>query len=348
MDYVAAVRKLLGQRIKGKFCYYTVTNQADNLPMVRALIWSMRQTGVLEDFHFFGPGDVEGAINHRWSTSRPWDHMQKMEAARDHLAELAEYDAVIFLDSDSWFLRDPGSDLAEKLLRQNRMWIQGESVFHESTSKHGDWWGCPVNLLRQRFAECGVNDETLYTTNGGMFVLRRDSIHELTERAFAIQRKFIGWGYPTTCDETALAVLNHLECPDVELSRKELTGDIWFCDWHRVWGDEDCPPKDVPIKAQDWLTKDYQAETRPAIVHLMRGKNWLRDFGKIDLTRVDQQQSAYPCANRGSVARVDQKPPCQGGAQPIFACTVHGECSLSKYCDQRTVAACSRCADRVA
>jgi hypothetical protein len=55
---------------------------------------------------------------------------------------------------------------------------------------------------------------------------------------------------------------------------------------------------------------------------------------------------AYPCSHRQSQVRTDERPPCQGGPQPIYGCDLHGECSIGRYCTQQTVRACTRCPDR--
>lgn len=55
---------------------------------------------------------------------------------------------------------------------------------------------------------------------------------------------------------------------------------------------------------------------------------------------------AYPCSHRLPQTRTDERPPCQGGPQPIYGCEIHGECSIGRYCTQQTVKACTRCQDR--
>lgn len=55
---------------------------------------------------------------------------------------------------------------------------------------------------------------------------------------------------------------------------------------------------------------------------------------------------AYPCSHRLPQTRTDERPPCQGGPQPIYGCDLHGECSIGRYCTQQTVRACTRCSDR--
>lgn len=61
-----------------------------------------------------------------------------------------------------------------------------------------------------------------------------------------------------------------------------------------------------------------------------------------NLARADQ----FPCTHRQSQTRTDERPPCQGGPQPIYGCEIHGECSISRYCVQRKTQACSTCPDR--
>lgn len=56
---------------------------------------------------------------------------------------------------------------------------------------------------------------------------------------------------------------------------------------------------------------------------------------------------AFACVHRGDVVRVDEKPPCKGGPQSIYGCTVHEECSIGRYCAGQSVMACTGCEDRL-
>ena len=256
---------------KANFAYYTATNQSSNTRMIEAMIRSARKRGIQEDFHTFTPGNVNGAVNHPWEAKRPWKHMQKVEIARDHMASLG-YEYVVWLDSDTWFTRHPG-DLMP-LLRDNAFWIQGESELTAPKLRHGDWWGCPIGRLPGEFRRFGCNQNRLWTTNGGMFIMRSDAIPELSAKAFEVYDYFLKNISRTTEDETPLAFLGHLFVEDPDLNRKELTGSTWFCDWMGRF--KDVEPVGGALTAEDWLTGETWPAANPAIIHAMRAKNWMR------------------------------------------------------------------------
>lgn len=64
--------------------------------------------------------------------------------------------------------------------------------------------------------------------------------------------------------------------------------------------------------------------------------------------REKSQKVAYQCVNRGDVVRQDTSNLCgsRGEHINVFACSVHGECSLARYCQKQTVRTCSGCSDR--
>jgi len=57
---------------------------------------------------------------------------------------------------------------------------------------------------------------------------------------------------------------------------------------------------------------------------------------------------AFPCNHRGNIIRQDTSNLCgtRGDQVNIHACSVHGECSISRYCQHQTVRHCMRCDDR--
>lgn len=57
--------------------------------------------------------------------------------------------------------------------------------------------------------------------------------------------------------------------------------------------------------------------------------------------------SAYACRYRGEKLREDKSNLCGsvGKQTSVFACSKHGECSLSRYCQKQTVKTCSGCND---
>lgn len=63
--------------------------------------------------------------------------------------------------------------------------------------------------------------------------------------------------------------------------------------------------------------------------------------------REQSQSAAYPCRYRGEKLREDTSNLCGSVGQQtsVFACSKHGACSLSRYCQKQKVKTCSGCND---
>ncbi len=247
-----------------RFCYFTATNRASTIPMIESLIRSARAAGVTEDIHAFTPGCVDGAINHVWPADRPWKHMQKIEILRDHMATL-DYDYFVWLDSDTWFTRKP--DL-RPLLRSNPIWVQMESEMTSPKNMWQEWWGAAFPDLFAYFRSKGVTTEKMWNTNGGMFIVRREAIGEFSRQAFEIYDDCRA-RWPTTEDETPLALLGHLMVENPALNTNEATCWTWTCDWHGHYLHK--IPDGQPWPSKDWMTGESRI-CNAAIVHAMRSK----------------------------------------------------------------------------
>lgn len=68
-----------------------------------------------------------------------------------------------------------------------------------------------------------------------------------------------------------------------------------------------------------------------------------------DTVRESQWLGTVPCVHRGEVPlRFDESNLCgtRGQLTAVYACALHGECSLWKYCQRQTAHVCGRCKDR--
>lgn len=255
-------------RRSGKFCYYTASTTANGPAMVKTMVESARRAGVTDDFHAFTVGEVEGAINHSIDVSRKWKHMRKLEILREELAHLG-YDYCVWLDSDTYFVRHPGDLLP--LIRSNPFWIQGESELTHAKVRRGDWWGCPIERLKQEYRRFGITQDRLWTTNGGMFILRTEAIPQVVDKAFEIYDYFVKNVHKSTEDETPLALCSHLFVnDDPVLNQTDATCWTWGCDWAGRF--KTILPDGQPWTVEDWLTGKTRT-ANPAIVHAMRAKH---------------------------------------------------------------------------
>jgi hypothetical protein len=101
---------------------------------------------------------------------------------------------------------------------------------------------------------------------------------------------------------------------------------------------------------QEWFTeckKHFLASGMTEKMFAQTVINTRREF-EADKSQLQNKLRAdsYPCSHRREQVRVDPRPPCSGGPQPIYGCDIHGECSIGRYCTRQTVRACTSCADR--
>lgn len=359
-------------RPKGRFCYYTGSNRANEPAMMGTMIRSARSAGVQEDFHTFALADVEGAINH---TGRI-DFRQYMFKV-DLLQQLKhlDYDYFVWLDPDNYFVRDPG-DLSE-LIRDNKVWVSMEGDLASPASKQKNWWGLKVDAsptLTQHWQRHGVTDVShVWNTNAGMFIVRRDAIDEFSDRMWTIFNDLIKYAGGVT-EEPPLAICGALMTKDPENNTFPKHEHIWVSDWIREWGRAGRLPDGTAFPATDWVSGLSLGKVNPAIVHLLGGKNLMIDkkiigtipeikpesIGRKSRTvttrrtieeRMIQHVTAFPCRFRGELTRVESKSGnCAVMPSPVFECSLptneDREASLWKFCTEQKIAMCAGCEGR--
>ena len=256
------------------FAYVMASTRPQDVAMMQAAIGSARAVGVTEDFHVYATAEAAGAINHPIPFGLDWDnHMAKIRFIAETLRG-NDYDAAVWLDSDSWFVRDPG-DLRLKL-RDNPIWVSMEGAITDprASQRHNDWWTMwAVGKGRPDFVEImrtqGCIGQTIYSTNGGCWIVRKSAVEEFVERITSVSNS-MRLNNPRISDEPPLAVLGQTIVKDFELNTVENMGDFWACDWVGRWRDR--LPDGSPWLYQDWMT-GREWEINPAIVHVMRSKH---------------------------------------------------------------------------
>jgi hypothetical protein len=256
-----------------KLAYFTGSNRACEDSMIRTMIRSARACGVVEDFHAFYPIPVEGAINHQIDWTFPWNnHMGKLDLLLKF--EGSDYTHVCWLDTDNYFVRHPG-DLSE-LVRGNPCWILMEGDIEKSA--RADWWGMPLDMpptfprtgklvdIMRRYRP----DGTLWTTNGGMWIVRVDAIREFYERCYGVFRELMALGHRDMADEPPLAIAGQAMVEDPESNTFDKCCHIWASDWNYHFKDK--LPDGNPWPYSDWISQVDKGRVNPAIVHAMRSK----------------------------------------------------------------------------
>lgn len=242
-----------------RFAYFTGSNRPGEGQRIAAMIRSARRAGAAEDFHAFAVEHVPDAINHRISADRSWkNHMLKIDLVAELAAATGEqYDAFVWLDSDNWFVHDPG-DL-RVMLRDNPIWVGMESDLRQSIQR--DWYGMPIKGAPSVFdvlTAAGCRPDFMYGVNGGMWVVRREAVAEFHKRAFAACKVFADRGYPhATNDEPPLSVLGSTMVCDPEANTIAKWSHVWACDWVGRWTNQ------LP-DGRPWVYKDWATPQRPA------------------------------------------------------------------------------------
>jgi hypothetical protein len=307
-------------RTKHDFVYVLASTRPQDVEMIASSIRSARSAGVLEDFHVYATSPVENAtVNHTIPSSLNWDnHMAKTQFVADTLRQ-NEYDAAVWLDSDSWFVRDPG-DLQE-LLRGNPIWVSMEGELTSPKMRWPDWWTMRskdhtpnvVDIMRAH----GCSGEIVYSTNGGMFVVRKSAVDEFQQRITDVCRS-MRTTHPEISDEPPLAVVGQTMVQDYPLNTIQQTGHVWACDWVGRWDQR--LPDGSPWLYQDWMTGD-EWSINPAIVHLMRGKHLMARW-----PGHNYQQQAHPVA---TVSPVITEPVGQRLKEILAECGVTPDATCS-------------------
>lgn len=261
------------------YCYVIGSNRPSDIPMMQSLIASARQCGVKTEFKAYATELVDGAITKVIPQTLVWrQHMAKVDFVAD---ALKEFDAAVWLDSDSWFVRDPG-DLS-LLLRGNPIWVSMESDLNDPRGwTHVDhWWTMPSPPKPGNYLEVmrslGCSGKKVWCTNGGMWIVSKDGCQEFVDRITSIWNQ-MRWRWPAMADEPPLAVVGQTMVTNPELNEFANHSHVWATDWIGNWREK--LPDGSEWEYTDWQTGD-KSIVNPAIVHNMRGKhlqvNWWRD-----------------------------------------------------------------------
>ena len=255
---------------KGRFVYYTGTNRgANDNRMIASMLKTMRLAGVSEDLHVFSTEPIEGAINHQISASLPWNnHLAKADFARE-LTDL-DIDFVVWLDTDNFFVRHPG-DLS-RFIRDNPLWygFEADMTLSQKTKEDG-WYYKKHEEVVDLFRKEGVTSEKVWSGNGGLYMLRRDSINQIADEMHDIHNRWRQGPWPASNDEVILACLAAKYVKDPERNTPDqFIGDFWACDWANVFRDQ--LPRGEGWTYTDWMY-GWKRTVNPAIVHCMRSKH---------------------------------------------------------------------------
>ncbi len=247
------------------YCYWSV-GDGEYADMLRSTVRSARAVGVDTDFHIWADRAIDGAVVHPLTSfGNRWGCLFKFDFLRDRVRAL-DYDYFIWLDADTYFVRNPGDVLRVMHGSPVHATLECDAVSRRNT--RSDWWDCPLLMYVWLMQMKGVRSRSIFNVNGGFFIVHREAIDTFCRLAVEFLEFCRAYGY-VFVDEVPLAYVTHMLCADPFPHTLSATSDLWASDWTGCYQDR------LP-DGQPWTTTNYftgePMTVNPAIVHAMRSK----------------------------------------------------------------------------
>lgn len=245
----------------------------------------MKDVGIEHDVLVYCDEALSGCKNKQMIDSIALDQTQYWKF--EYLNKVAEmdYDLFVFIDSDHFFVRKPSLDF-HQIIGQDQWHSFLESPINDASTRRQDWWGLSNPKMVTLWRAFGVNQKTLYNTNGGFWICRKNFAQQARETVTnfrEFQRK-AGFNFP---EEVAIAVLSHMFSADYSARLHKNYMDIWASEWTGAL--KDIIPNGKPWKFVEYMT-NTESVVDPAIVHAMRSKKALVELGKYEMNRNTQRK----------------------------------------------------------
>lgn len=258
--------------------------------MMQSLMKSIRGVGIDCDLLTFSDEPLDGVMSLEMDTRINMDFKQYWKF--NYLPRLSEldYDLFVFIDSDHYFVRKPPREFSE-VIGDDPWHSFLESPINSPTTRRGDWWGVPNQQMVDIYRGFGVNQRTVYSTNGGFWMCKRDFLVQASSAGllFRDYQKSQGRDLP---EEVAIAVMSHMFSVDYQRRMHSSNMDFWASEWTGALKDR--VPDGEPWMFQEYMTH-AASEVNPAIVHAMRSKKALVEVGKdiFESTRMSRSFSSW-------------------------------------------------------
>jgi hypothetical protein len=243
--------------------------------MTQALMRSIKDCGVEHDILTFSDEPLTGVFSCKLDEKIELDFKQYWKF--HYLKKVSElnYDLFVFIDSDHYFVRKPSKDFSE-IIGQDPWHSFLESPINSSITRRPDWWGVLNPLMVNLYRDFGVTQETVYSTNGGFWMCRREFASHVANVGFLFRdfQKSRGLDLP---EEVAISVISHMFSKDYRDRFHSKYHDMWASEWTGALKDK--VPDGSPWVFQEYMTNE-KTSVNPAIVHAMRSKQALTSKGK--------------------------------------------------------------------
>jgi hypothetical protein len=271
---------------RSNYCYWSVADGEYAL-MAETMIASARKAGVTTEFHIWSDREIADAIVHPVGGFNKEHYLFKLEFLRDHVATLP-HDYFVWLDADSYFVRDPGNIL--RVLEGSPMHATLESDLCGPNNIRTDWQRCPLQILAHLMRLAGVRGKSIFNVNAGFWIVRCDMIERFCELAFRFWEIGRERGYTFT-EEAPIAYATQMLCRNPSAHQLRRWKDVWATDWQGVLGKR--LPDDRP-----WIFRDYftfeELEVNPAIVHIVGCKENMIASALKRRLRMEERKAAVP------------------------------------------------------
>ena len=261
-----------------KICYWSIA-WGQYSYILKALLKSFKDVGMENDFHVFCDKELKYAKNHKLISSIQLDNLQFFKF--HYLKEIAklDYDIFVFIDADHFFIKKPDISI-EEILNGDPWHSFLESPINSTKTQRADWWSIKNQDLIKYFKELGVVSNEIRNTNGGFWICKKDFINEAFDLAFKAHN-YLKLQNHTVPEEVSIAYISHIASKNIENRFAEKYFNYWASDWTSNFNN--IIPKNQPWEWVSYMTME-KFIINPAIVHAMRSKNALIEYGKNILT----------------------------------------------------------------
>lgn len=141
--------------------------------MLQSLMNSIRKVGIEHDILTFTDQPISGVVSCEIDKGIELDFKQYWKFHYLKKIKELDYDLFVFIDSDHFFVRRPEKDFSE-IIGGDPWHSFLESPINSPRTKRSDWWGVPNDAMVELYRGFGVNQRTVYSTNGGFWMCKRE------------------------------------------------------------------------------------------------------------------------------------------------------------------------------
>lgn len=256
--------------------------------MMQSLMSSIKDVGVECDLLAFSDQPLSEIVSCEIDKNIELDFKQYWKFHYLEKIKDLDYDVFVFIDSDHYFVRKPSKNFSE-IVGEDPWHSFLESPINSLETKRPDWWGVPNATMAELYKGFGVNQKTVYSTNGGFWICKKNFASHAAKVGLMFRdfQKSKGFNLP---EEVAIAVLSHMFSKNYENRFHKNYLDIWASEWTGALKDK--IPAGSPWIFQEYMTHE-QSEVNPAIVHAMRSKQALVEKGKMIFESSDRTFSDW-------------------------------------------------------